>query len=141
MIGGKKEQVAPSPTIFGNFNLQAQLPNGRSIAISGYVFEKESVESLNDRLDQMQECIERQRARCEIPELEAKLELLDKQMRDYLDHLEGIEQKSKTAGQTLSSQERMTLGQRKVNMERFKKELTKGEEAIVTAKRKAGLGA
>lgn len=139
MIGGKKVEPAPAQTIFGNFNLQAQLPNGRSITISGYVFEGESVESLNDRLDQMQESIERQRARCELPELEAKLEMLDKQMRDYLEHLEGIEQKSKTA-QTLSSQEKMTLSQRKVNMDRFKREAEKGQEAIVVAKRKAGLG-
>lgn len=138
MLGGKKDEPVASPTILGNFNLQAQLPNGRSITISGYVFEKESVESLNDRLDQMQEAIERQRARCEIPELEAKLDLLDKQMHDYLEHLQGIEEKSKTA-QTLSSQEKMTLSQRKVNMERFKREAEKGREAIAVAKRKAGM--
>lgn len=138
----EKKPLTPSDRpILGNFQLQAQLPNSRSVSITGYVFEGESVESLNERLDQLQEAIERQRARCEIPELEAKLEMLEKQMRDYLEHLEGLDQKRQQAGQTLSSQERMTLSQRKVNMDRFKKELEKGREAIAEARRKAGSGA
>ena len=136
----KNEPLSPAnKPILGNFNLTAQLPNGRSIQLAGYMFEGESLESLNYRMDTCQEAIERQRARCEIPELEAKREQTIKALDDYREHMAALDDK-RLKGQSISSQERMALQNMKVNIKRMGEEIEKGDAAIAEAKRKAGVG-
>lgn len=138
---GPKDKGAPKPsesTILGNFNLQATLPNGRSINIAGYVFDGESLESLNDRLDNFQSAIDRQRARCEVETLETTREQRIQAMHDYLAALGDFEAKQKK-GFTLSSQEKMMLQNKATNLRKMQDDIRKGEEAIEEAKVKGGL--
>lgn len=142
MFDRKKEKSPLSPSdkpILGNFTLTAQLPNGRSINVAGYVFEGESKESLDDRLDILQEVIERQRIRCEIPELEARKE----QQVQALDNMRTViaeMEKKRENGQALSSQERMNLNNMKTNIKKLNEDIDKGSVAIAEAKKKAGVG-
>lgn len=139
---GSKDKGSPKPsesTILGNFALQAQLPNGRSINITGYVFENESLESLNERLDLFQDAIERQRNRCEVDTLEAALKQRMKALEDYRDHLTALEKKQKAVGQSLSSAEKMQLNNANVNINKMLEDIEKGKEAIAEAKEKGGL--
>lgn len=132
------ESADPARVILGNFDLTAQLPNGRMIKVSGYVYSDDDGVALDKRLDLYQERIERQRTRCEIPELEAKREQQVVALRQYQEHLEGLNVK-REQGKTLSSQERMALQNAKVNIERANSDIKKGDEAIAEAKRKAGV--
>lgn len=143
MFGNKNPPASANTAqnaITGNFNLTAQLAgsSGRTIAIAGYIYDGESKESLNDRLDILQEIIERQRSRAEIPELEAKREQMVKGLAQARDVLAELEEKQ--ASGNISSQERMNLKNMRVNIAKVNEEIEKGAEAIQEAKKKAGVG-
>lgn len=124
--------------VMGNFSLQAQLPNGKMFTVSGYLFDGESVQSLNQRLDLLHDVTDRQRTRAEIPELEIKrdriLEALG-QMKDVLGNLED----RKLKGDKLTSNDKMTLNNMSVSIVKARDDLEKGNAAIAEAKRKAGV--
>lgn len=129
-------ESAPKP-IIGNYNLTAQLPNGRTIAVAGYLYESESIESVNERLDLCQEAIERQRTRCEIPELEAKREMQIKALQDLELHYQGLEEKQRQ--KHLTSQEKLSLQNWEQNAEKLKKDIEKGDAAISDARKRVGM--
>lgn len=133
----------PTPSaqaITGNFSLQAQLAgqSGRSMSVSGYIYDGESKESLDARLDLLQEVIERQRTRSEIPELEAKREQMIKGLEQAREIMAELETK-KNSGTGLSSQERMQLQNMRTNISKVSEEVVKGTKAIAEAKQKAGV--
>lgn len=128
----------PMAVIIGNFALAAQLPNGRSINVSGYLYEGEGLASVNDRLDLCQEAIERQRHRCEIPELEGKREQMVKALEQVRESLAEMEARQK-GGRKLNSQELLNLRNAGVNIQRLDEEIKKGDAAIAAAKQKAGV--
>lgn len=130
---------AEHPIAAGNYQLQAQLPNGRNITVSGYIFKGQNEYELNKELDVMQAVIERQRVRAEVPVLEAKREMEIENIKNIEGAIQGME--SKQAGDGLSSQERMQLANMRVTLKRARENISKGEEAIADAKRKAGLAA
>jgi hypothetical protein len=134
----KKPIGTGDKAIIGNFNLQAQLPNSRSISIAGYIYDGEVLQSVNERLDMLQDAIERQKLRCEIPELEVAREQRVTALRQMKEHMEGIEAKERD-GRKLTSQERMTLQNMSVNMKKVNEDIEKGDIAIADAKRKAGV--
>lgn len=133
---GRKAAAPHASTAVGNFQVGAQLPNGRNANFSMYVLEGESLDSINRKLDLCQDAIDRQRARCEIPELEAKREQMLVVMAQQRDVLADLEQRNRDEG-NLSSQERMTLKNLRVTLGKMNDELKKGEEAIAEARRKA----
>jgi hypothetical protein len=65
------------------------------MTITGYLYDGESKESVEDRIDLLQEIIERQRIRSEIPELEAKREQMVKGMMQAREVLTELEDKQK----------------------------------------------
>ena len=139
---GRKRPAPPAPAaITGNFTLNAQLAgaSGRSIAVAGYIYEGESQESLNARLDILQEVIERQKIRAEIPELEAKREQMVKGLDQAREILADLEERRKK-GERLSSQELLNVQNIRVNIAKVSTEIDKGAAAIQEAKRKAGVG-
>jgi hypothetical protein len=133
---------APAPqnpaqnAITGQFVLDAQLAgsSGRRMTITGYLYDGESKESVEDRIDLLQEIIERQRIRSEIPELEAKREQMVKGMMQAREVLAELEDKQKR-GEQLSSQERLNIKNMRVNIGKVNEEIDKGTAAIVEAKR------
>lgn len=135
----KREKHADDRIALGNFNLTAQLPNQRTIQVAGYIYSDDNEAALNKRLDLYQEVIERQRARCEIPELEAKRDQMIKGMEQAREILTDLETREKNGG-SLSSQERMNVKNMRVSIAKVAEEIDKGAEAIREAKRKAGVG-
>lgn len=139
--GGAANSVNPAnQQITGQFVLQAALAgsSGRSMNITGYIYDGESVESLNERLDQLQEVIERQRTRAEIPELEAKREQMIKGVSNARDVLVALEEKQRAS--SLSTSERQQVGNMRVSIAKMLEEIDKGEAAIAEAKKRAGVG-
>lgn len=127
-----------SAAVLGNFQLSAQLPNGQTLAFTGYVFDGESKEAVEDRVDIFQDIIARQRARCEVPELEARLDMALRNMRSMHDTLSELETK-KDGGVKLTAQERQTINNLRVNMRHADEEIEKGKKSIDETKKKAGM--
>lgn len=128
-----------TPIQIGTFQLSAELPNKRGIGASVSVLQGEDLDSINRKLDLVQEAIERQRSRCEIPELEAAREQRIKGLEQAREVMAALEEKSQ-AGDALSSQEQMTLRNLGVNIKKAAEDIEKGDQAIIEAKRKAGVG-
>jgi len=126
-------------TVIGNFALNAQMPDGKSINISCYMLEGEDLESLNARLHFCQDAIDVQRARCEIKELEARREQFIKGLEQTKEVLNGLAAKQRESH--LTSQEKLTLQNHSQNVVKITDEIKKGEAAIADAKRRAGMAA
>lgn len=122
----------------GNFNLTAQLPNGRSIQCAGYIYSDDNRNELDSRLDLYQDVIERQRVRCEIPELIAKRDQMIKGMEQAHEVLAELEERQKR-GDKLNSQDQLTIRNMRTNIGKVREEIEKGTEAIKEAKLKAGV--
>lgn len=134
-----KNVIPPGAAITGNFSLDVQLANsGKKLTISGYMYDGESVQSLNDRLDIVHDVADRQRVRAEIPELEAARDQKAKQlyqMKEVMTELEG----RVAGGAKLSSQEKQTLRNLGLNLTLIEADLEKGSAAVADAKLKAGM--
>lgn len=133
----KQESVLSGALVTGNFTINAQLPMGKSITVSGYLYEGESVESVNHRVNLFHDIVDFQRTRSEIPELEAKKDQMVVQlgqMRDVLAELEVKKHDGK-----LSSQEKQMLVNMSNSITKVTEEIEKGEKAIASAKAKVGM--
>ena len=134
----------PIPTagmaVTGNFSLNAQLGAnaGKSMVISGYLYDGESIGSVNDRVDAMHTIMDRQRLRAEIPELEAKRDQMIQQMDQMRDHLTGLEAKQGLGGK-LTSQDKLAMQNITTSLVKVQQEIEKGGHAIVAAKIKCGV--
>lgn len=132
-----EEKVESGEMVTGNFTIQAQMPMGKSLTMSGYIYSHNSVESVNAQVDLMTDVIDRQRIRAEIPELEAKLDQRFIQLKQLRDHMAGLESK-RDSGKALSSAEKKMIGDLNTNVGVILADIEKGEQAIVAAKAKAG---
>ena len=121
--------------IVGQFTLTAQLQNGKTLAITGYLYEGESKGSINDRLDLLSSVIDRQRTISEIPELEAQVEkqyLQIESAREVMAQMEGTVKE----GGKLTSQQKQHLVQLQSNLKMHEDNIKRGEAAIAAAKEK-----
>lgn len=133
----KQESVLSGALVTGNFTIQAQLPMGKNITVSGYLYEGESVESVNQRVNLFHDIVDFQRTRAEIPELEAKKDQMVIQLGQMKDVLAELEVK-KINGK-LSSQDKQMLVNMANSITKVTEEITKGEKAIAEAKAKVKL--
>jgi chromosome segregation ATPase len=122
--------------VLGNFQINLPAPNGASVSISGYVYEAESLESLNDRMDTCREALLRQQAILELPELEKKIEMyatmLEQHQKAYAALLEKKRGKVKIA-----SAEESQLTNLPTQIKQITSELEKGKAAIAKLKKAA----
>lgn len=122
--------------VAGHFQLSAELANKRGIGCQVSVLEGEDEDSVNARIDLAQRVIERQRARCEVPELEAALDQRIKALEQFREVLAELERRQREE-ERLSSQELQTLNNLRVNIRKGLEDLDKGRAAIEDAKRRA----
>lgn len=127
------------PVQTGTFQLSAELPNKRGIGCSISVLQGETLEDINAKLDLAQAAIERQRTRCEIPELEAARDQRLKALEQARAVLSDLESRQRN-GEKLSSNDLMTIRNLRTNIEKAKEDIEKGDAAIVEAKHKASVG-
>lgn len=135
-----KDQSPLNPAgnaVTGNFQLQAQMPNGKAFSVSGYLFDGESVESVNSRLDLLHGIVDRVRMRAEIPELEAKLDQRIIQLGQLKDAIAASETKSTTT--KLSSQEKLNLTNWMTSVSKINEDIDKGRAEIARNKAAVGL--
>jgi chromosome segregation ATPase len=132
------KSIAPGTAVTGNFQLNAQMLNGKTFSVSGYLYDGESVESVNQRVDHLHDVMDRQRTRAEIPDLEAKFDQTTKQLQQMKEVMADLERKRNDSGK-LSSQEKLTLQNMGQSIVTVQENLVKGDAAIKEAKRKVGV--
>ena len=86
----QQEGTLQGALVTGNFSIQATMPNGKTINVSGYLYEGESVESVNTRVNLFHDIVDHQRTRSEIPELEARRDQGINALKDIKNVLENL---------------------------------------------------
>lgn len=123
--------------VTGNFTIQATLPQGKQVTFSGYLYDGESIESVNQRVDLLHDAIDRQRTRAEIPELEVILENSMKRLVEIKQHYAVLLDK-KAQGNKLSTQEKQALDVMDINVKKHAEDIEIGREKIAAAKATIG---
>lgn len=125
--------MSESTPVLGNFAINLPAPNGASVSISGYIYEAESLESLNERMDVAREALTRQQQILELPELEKKIEMyatmLEQHQKAYASLLE-----KKKAGVKVASQDQAQLTNLPIQIKQITNELEKGKAAVAKLK-------
>lgn len=125
--------MSESTPVLGNFAINLPAPNGASVSISGYIYEAESLESLNERMDVAREALTRQQQILELPELEKKIEMyatmLEQHQKAYASLLE-----KKKAGAKVASQDQAQLTNLPIQIKQITNELEKGKAAVAKLK-------
>lgn len=134
----KEAQQLTGVAVTGNFTISATMPNGKTINVSGYLYDGEDIASVHQRVSLCDDVIDFQRTRAEIPELEIKLKQLVKRLGEFQLHYAALIQKKDVNGK-LNSQERAALDVKDINLEQLNKEIKEGNAAISEAKTKVGL--
>ena len=123
--------------VTGNFTIQATLPQGKQVTFSGYLYEGESIESVNQRVDLLHDAIDRQRTRAEIPELEIVLENSIKRLDEIKQHYAVLLQK-KAQGGKVSTQEKQVLDVMDINVKKHADDIEVGRGKIAAARAAVG---
>ena len=124
-----------SKAIVGQFTLTAQLQNGKSFTITGYLYEGEAKRSIDDRLDLLGSVIDRQRTISEIPELEAQVEKQYLQIESIREVMVQMEETVKDGGK-LTAPQKQQLTNLQGNLKMHHDNIKRGEQAIAVAKEK-----
>lgn len=125
--------------ITGQFTLNAQLPQGKTFAVTGYIYDGESKESLNQRIDLLHDVVDRQRTRAEIPEIEAKVNQTVEALKGNKIHYALLLDK-RDKGQKLTPQEREQLRVMDVNTKAFEEKIAEGRARLDEMRAEVGQG-
>lgn len=117
-----------SPAVLGNFEMTMPGPNGASLRITGYVFEGDTEQDLNMRMDVSRKAVQRQQEILEKPVLEARVKMLAEQethvSKAYVELMEKADRK------TISGPEQANLKNYPAQLQQLKDEIVKGEERL-----------
>lgn len=131
----------------GTFTIQAQLggSSGKTMSMTGYVLDGQDATAINSEIDRMHDAVDRQKARAELPELQAKLDIEFLRLRQLKEHIEGLHK----ARAELMNSEKLSSVQKKQmadgqgvidnamkSLKALEENIDKGMAAIEEAKRK-----
>lgn len=128
--------MSENTAVLGNFQITLPAPNGASVSVSGYVYESESLESLNDRMDTCREALMRQQAILEVPVLQKEVEALERMLDDHRRAYADLLERSK-AKVRLTSQDEASLRNLPVQIKQIESKLGEGKHKIASAKKAA----
>lgn len=128
--------MSEQTAVLGNFQINLPAPNGASVSISGYVYESESLESLNERMDTCREALLRQQAILEVPVLEKEVEALERMLEDHRKAYADLLERSKSKAR-LTSQDDASMRNLPVQIKQIEKKLTEGQLKIASVKKAA----
>ena len=129
-----EQKIAEGELVTGNFTIQAQMPMGKSITVSGYIYAHNTKAEVNKQLDFLHDVVDRQRLRSEIPELEAKLDQRFVQLRQLKEAL--AELQSKSEKKKLTAQQQTQCDQLMTNVRVLNEDIDKGQKALADSKKK-----
>jgi len=121
--------------ITGNIDLTLNLTDRRGIKISGYVYSDDTPKDLNERVDRLQDVLDRQAIRCDITVKEA-------QIAGHVQNLQSFKQSYagmlaiQNAGKKLTSQQKNAIDNYAPSVERAEAEIASLRAAIAEARKK-----
>ena len=121
--------MSENTAVLGNFQINLPAPNGASVSISGYVYESESLESLNERMDTCREALLRQQAILEVPVLQKEVEALERMLDDHRKAYADLLERSKAKAR-LTSQDEASMRNLPVQIKQIQSKLDEGAKKI-----------
>lgn len=122
--------------VIGNFSITLPAPNGASLQVSGYMYDGESKESLDDRMDVCREALVRQQEILELPVIKREVEVYEKMLADvqkaYADLLG-----KKAKNEKLSSQDAAAMQNYPVQIKQVEGKLSEALSKIASVKKAA----
>jgi len=101
-------QGPPAATVVGNFQLNVQLVDGRTMAVSAYLLAEDTMETMNRRVELYHHVMEAHRLRCEIMHWEKTKEAAQKQIDDAASVLRDLQERARKKAK-LTSSDQQTL--------------------------------
>lgn len=129
-----ENELADGVLTTGNYTIQASMPNGKSITMSGYIYSHNNAEDINKQIDIYHDVVDRQRLKAEIPELEVKLTQRIRSLHQVKDSMENLKNKKLNGGK-ISSAENKMIADLATNVKVIEKDIMDGMESISQAKR------
>lgn len=133
-----EQKTLTGALVTGNFTITATMPQGKNINVCGYLYEGESVESVNDRVNVFHDIVDFQRTRSEIPELQLKLEGSIKRLEEIKGHYSVLLDKQNKGGK-ITSQEKQALSVMDINVKKHLEDIEDGKKVIAEARAKVGM--
>lgn len=121
--------IVQGALVTGNFTINATMPNGKNISVSGYAYDGESLESLNKRISLFDAAVDYQRKRSEVGELKLKLNASVHRLDDIRTHY-GVILAKKSSGKKLTAQESQALDVMDLNILKHNEDILEGQKAI-----------
>lgn len=120
--------------VTGNMQITAQMASGKTMTISSYTYEGESLESVNSRASLLQDAIDFQRKRSEIPDLVMRREQMITNLANMRDALVGIQQKPHP-----SNADKVQVQNIETSIGKIMADIQKGADEIDKARKEVGL--
>ena len=116
--------------VAGSFTLNTQMPNGQTMTFSGYVLQGESVAEINEKMDVAMMVVSRQRTFAELPELEAKLDGIEKHKGHLIEQLEGWSREPPPTASNKKAQQQLNIQNAQQQIKMHDKEIAAGRARI-----------
>jgi hypothetical protein len=134
----EEQKTLTGALVTGNFTITATMPQGKNINVCGYLYEGESIESVNARVNVFHDIVDFQRTRSEIPELQLKLDGSIRRLDEIRGHYTVLLDKQNKGGK-ISSQEKQALAVMDINVAKHLEDIEDGKKAVADAKLKVGM--
>jgi hypothetical protein len=123
------------------YTLGFDLGNGRTIQVAGNFYVDDPEEVMNNKLDGIMRVLERQRAKCELPLLEAELVTRKRQLRDVKESLVRLETSASArlerGAKFIPQQDTAAIEQQKLNALKLAEAVEEGERNLEEARKRA----
>jgi hypothetical protein len=93
--------------IVGNFEVSVTLTDKRTIKMSGYVYNGETPEEINQALDLVNDALDRQQVRYDVVNKESQIESITQNLEVHRDHFNELVEKRNKAGKLTSQEKQM----------------------------------
>jgi hypothetical protein len=134
-ILNQTDEPHPDTIIVGNVQITFTLSDKRQINSTVYLYAKDGPAEINERVDMMQEVLERQFIRVDVVTKEAEKFAAELGFDAYMEHFGSIADKKK-AGKLLSSQDKTQLEQHDLAVRNFKLRQKTLAEQILAGRKK-----
>ena len=128
------ENVLPR-SLAGNFELTIVLTDKRQLRMTGYVYSDDDAASINARIDQFQDALDRQSIRADVTMKEAEITQLDVNLESLVQHNEALMNLQKGAVK-LNSTQKQQLAQFEQSVRFHTQQKESKLAAIAAARRK-----
>lgn len=121
--------------IIGNFEVSHQLTQQRTMRVTGYIYNKDTPEAINARIDIMQDAMDRQFIRCDVVNKEAQEKATMAALENHRQVIDDLIKK-RDEGKKLSSQEKQTIDRWDDNLRNGKAQMASLRSAIAEGRKK-----